>query len=64
MRTARAGRKSPSTTKANATEIAKILGGKPEGTGYLRPSLGVSDGARGLVFHCAAGCKPRDIIAL
>ena len=64
--------------KADAATIAKILGGKPEGGGYLcscpvkghgkgrgdlRPSLSVSDGKRALVFHCFAGCKPRDIIA-
>src|SRR5208283_4764820 len=64
--------------KADAVTIAKILGGKPEGGGYLcscpvkghgkgrgdlRPSLSVSDGKRALVFHCFAGCKPRDIIA-
>lgn len=62
----------------DAATIAKILGGKPEGGGYLcscpvkghgkgrgdrRPSLSVSDGKRALVFHCFAGCKPRDIIA-
>ncbi len=64
--------------KADAATIAKILGGKPEGGGYLcscpvkghgkgrgdlRPSLSVSDGKRALVFHCFAGCKPHDIIA-
>ena len=64
--------------KLDAATIAKILGGKPEGGGYLcscpvkghgkgrgdlRPSLSVSDGKRALVFHCFAGCKPRDIIA-
>ncbi len=58
--------------------IAKLLGGKPEGTGYLcrcpvrshgkgrgdiRPSLGVSDGDRGLIVHCFAGCNPRDVLA-
>src|SRR5208283_4437748 len=63
--------------KVDAATIAKILGGKPEGGGYLcscpvkghgkgrgelRPSLSVSDGKRALVFHCFAGCKPRDII--
>ena len=64
--------------KLDAAMIARILGGKPEGGGYLcscpvkghgkgrgdlRPSLSVSDGKRTLVFHCFAGCKPRDIIA-
>ncbi|MDE2579118.1 MAG: hypothetical protein KGL46_09955 [Hyphomicrobiales bacterium] len=29
----------------------------------MRPSLGVSDGRNGLLFHCFAGCKPLDIIA-
>ena len=61
-----------------AADIAKILGGKPEGAGYLcrcpvrshgkgrgdlRPSLGVSDGDRGLIVHCFAGCDPRDVLA-
>lgn len=64
--------------KATAAEIARVLCGKPEGTGYLcrcpvlthgkrrgdlRPSLGVSDGRSTLVFHCFAGCKPFDIIS-
>lgn len=64
--------------KANAATVAKILGGKPEGVGYLcpcpvkghgkgrgdlRPSLSVSDGRRSLVFHCFAGCAPLDILA-
>lgn len=59
-----------------AADIAKILGGKPEGAGYLcrcpvrshgkgrgdlRPSLGVSDGDRGLMVHCFAGCDPREV---
>jgi putative DNA primase/helicase len=63
--------------KLDAATIAKMLGGKPEGGGYLcscpvkghgkgrgdlRPSLSVSDGKRTLVFHCFAGCKPRDIV--
>ena len=62
--------------KATAAEIARLLGGKPEGKGFLcpcpvpthgkrrgdlRPSLGVSDGREGLLFHCFAGCRPRDI---
>ena len=61
-----------------AADIAKILGGKPEGAGYLcrcpvrshgkgrgdlRPSLGVSDGDRGLIVHCFAGCDPREVLA-
>ncbi len=61
-----------------AGDFAKILGGKPEGAGYLcrcpmrshgkgrgdlRPSLGVSDGDRGLIVHCFAGCDPRDVLA-
>lgn len=37
--------------------------GHGKGRGDLRPSLSVSDGKRALVFHCFAGCKPRDIIA-
>ena len=64
--------------KLDAATIGRILGGKPEGAGYLcscpvkghgkgrgdlRPSLSVSDGRRTLVFHCFAGCRPRDIIA-
>jgi putative DNA primase/helicase len=62
--------------KPSAAEVAHLLGGRPEGTGFLcpcpvpthgkrrgdlRPSLGVSDGREGLVFHCFAGCRPRDI---
>ena len=62
---------------ADAATIAKVLGGKREGAGYLcpcpvkghgkgrgdlRPSLSVSDGKRTVVFHCFAGCKPRDVI--
>jgi hypothetical protein len=62
--------------KATAAEIAHLLGGKPEGVGFLcpcpvpthgkrrgdlRPSLGVSDGREGPLFHCFAGCRPRDI---
>jgi len=61
-----------------ADYIANLLGGKPEGAGYLcrcpvrshgkgrgdlRPSLGVSDGDRGLIVHCFAGCNPRDVLA-
>ena len=61
-----------------AADIAKILRGKPEGAGYLcrcpvrshgkgrgdlRPSLGVSDGDRGLIVHCFAGCDPREVLA-
>ncbi|MDE2361061.1 MAG: hypothetical protein KGM42_00175 [Hyphomicrobiales bacterium] len=64
--------------KATAAEIARILGGRPEGTGYLcrcpvpthgkrrgdlRPSLGVSDGRNTILFHCFAGCRPLDIIS-
>ncbi len=62
----------------DAATIARLLRGRPEGGGFplfmpgqgprqgrgdLRPSLSVSDGRRALVFHCFAGCKPRDIIA-
>jgi hypothetical protein len=62
--------------KATAAEIAHLLGGKPEGSGFLcpcpvpthgkrrgdlRPSLAVSDGRGSLVFHCFAGCQPRDV---
>jgi hypothetical protein len=62
--------------KSTAADIAHRLGGKAEGAGFLcscpvrthgkrrgdlRPSLAVSDGRDGLVFHCFAGCRPRDI---
>lgn len=62
--------------KTTAAEVARLLGGRREGAGFLcpcpvpthgkrrgdlRPSLGVSDGREGLVFHCFAGCRPRDI---
>ena len=61
---------------ARAAAVARLLGGRPEGTGFLcrcpvethgkrrgdlRPSLAVSDGGEGLLVHCFAGCRPRDI---
>jgi putative DNA primase/helicase len=59
--------------KHDAATIAKILGGKPEGGGYLcscpvkghgkgrgdlRPSLSVSDGNRALVFIASPAANP------
>lgn len=61
-----------------AATVAKYLRGRPTGGGYLchcpvpshgkgrrdlKPSLGVSDGDKGLVVHCFAGCNPADILA-
>jgi len=61
-----------------AAEVAAILHGHPEGSGYLcrcpvlthgkgrgdrRPSLGVSDGRCGVVFHCFAGCSHDQVAA-
>ena len=58
------------TMEVDAQAIAKLLGGRREGAGYLchcpvkghgkgrgdrRPSLGVSDGDKALVVHCFAG---------
>lgn len=34
-----------------------------KGRGDLRPSLAVSDGDRGLIYHCFAGCDPADVRA-
>jgi putative DNA primase/helicase len=63
---------------ARAEAIAQRLGGKRTGAGFLcrcpvpthgkgrgdlRPSLAVSDGERGLVYHCFAGCSAADIRA-
>ncbi len=62
--------------KLCGADVARLLGGKPEGSGFLcrcpvpthgkrrgdlRPSLGVSDGREGLVVHCFAGCRPAEI---
>ena len=62
--------------KARAADVARLLGGRPEGMGFLcrcpvqthgkrrgdlRPSLCVSDGRAGLVVHCFAGCRPGQI---
>lgn len=64
--------------KLAAATVAKYLRGRPTGGGYLchcpvpshgkgrrdlKPSLGVSDGDKGLVVHCFAGCNPADILA-
>lgn len=63
---------------ARAEAIARRLGGKRTGAGFLcrcpvpthgkgrgdlRPSLAVSDGERGLVYHCFAGCLAADVRA-
>lgn len=62
--------------KPAAKDIAFHLRGHSTGAGYLcrcpvpghgkgrgdvRPSLAVSDGDRGLIYHCFAGCAPADI---
>jgi hypothetical protein len=56
-----------------AEEIAKALGGKRCGTGFVcrcpahqdrTPSLSIRDGDRTtLLVHCHAGCDPRDVLA-
>ena len=61
-----------------AKSVARILGGHTAGGGFLchcpvashgkgrgdlRPSLAVSDGDRGLIYNCFAGCDPRDVRA-
>jgi hypothetical protein len=61
-----------------AAEVAAMLHGRAEGSGYLcrcpvpthgkgrgdrRPSLGVSDGRRGVVFYCFAGCSHDQVAA-
>ena len=57
---------------AVAATIAKTLKGKRVGAGYLvpcpahednNPSLSISDGDKGLMVHCFAGCAPRDVYA-
>lgn len=64
--------------EVDAQAIAKLLGGRREGAGYLchcpvkghgkgrgdrRPSLGVSDGDKALVVHCFAGCASTAVLA-
>lgn len=64
--------------EVDAQAIAKLLGGRREGAAYLchcpvkghgkgrgdrRPSLGVSDGDKGLVVHCFAGCTSTAVLA-
>ena len=61
---------------AGAAAIARRLGGARAGAGFLchcpvpthgkgrgdlRPSLAMSDGERGLVYHCFAGCAAADV---
>lgn len=61
-----------------AAEVAAMLQGRAEGAGFLcrcpvpthgkgrgdrRPSLGVSDGRKGVVFHCFAGCSHDQVAA-
>jgi hypothetical protein len=61
-----------------AEAVARILGGHAAGGGFLcrcpvrnhgkgrgdlRPSLAVSNGDRGLIYNCFAGCDPRDVRA-
>ncbi len=63
---------------ARAQAIARRLGGHRPGAGFLcrcpvpahgkgrgdlRPSLAVSDGDRGLVYHCFAGCEAAEVRA-
>lgn len=63
---------------ARAEAIARRLGGHRAGPGFLcrcpvpthgkgrgdlRPSLAVSDGDRGLVYHCFAGCEAAEVRA-
>ena len=63
---------------ARAEAIARRLGGHRAGAGFLcrcpvpthgkgrgdlRPSLAVSDGDRGLVYHCFAGCEAASVRA-
>lgn len=63
---------------ADAATIARRLGGARAGAGFLcrcpvpahgkgrgdlRPSLAISDGERGLVYHCFAGCLGADVRA-
>lgn len=60
----------------SAQDVRRALGGVPIGGGFLcrcpvtghgkgkgdrNPSLSVSDGDRGLVYHCFAGCEARAI---
>lgn len=59
-----------------AHDIARRLGGHRTGAGFLcrcpvpshgkgrgdlRPSLVISDGERGLIYHCFAGCEASDV---
>jgi hypothetical protein len=61
-----------------AADVARLLHGRAEGTGFLcrcpvpthgqgrgdrNPSLGVSDGSKGVVFHCFAGCTHNQVSA-
>jgi hypothetical protein len=65
-------------TNRAAVDVARLLHGRAEGTGYLcrcpvpthgqgrgdrNPSLGVSDGRKGVVFHCFAGCTHHQVAA-
>jgi RecA-family ATPase len=62
----------------SAAEIARALGGKRNGAGFLcrcpvpshgqgrgdrTPSLSIADGDKGLVVKCHAGCDPLDVLA-
>ena len=66
------------TTRIKAEALARLLGGHAAGGGFLcrcpvtshgkgrgdlRPSLALSNGERGLIYNCFAGCDPRDIRA-
>src|SRR5689334_12949960 len=81
------GRLEGATTSSNkltsekhqdAAAIARALGGKANGDGYLvpcpvpshgqgkgdrRPSLSLRDGDHQLLVRCYAGCDPRDVLA-
>lgn len=64
--------------RIKAEALARLLGGHAAGGGFLcrcpvkshgkgrgdlRPSLALTNGERGLIYNCFAGCDPRDIRA-
>lgn len=60
----------PTTPVATARDLVSALGGRWHGTygmvpcpvhKYRTPSLKISDGAKGLIVHCFAGCHWRDV---
>jgi len=66
------------SVEMTAASIAKALGARPNGSGYLcrcplpshgkgrgdrRPSLSIADGEEALIVHCFGGCDPLELLA-